>query len=266
MKIVGTFLVLLFCGFSVYGQNSPVPTQIVTDRPSFSASSRAVPYKALQIETGFLVNVSKSESSTDFGSSTMSFPTPMVRWGVLKGVELRLFNTFFRKKDNHPSIPVDERNQYGLGNLIVGTKVNLTKAKGIIPEMAVLAHAVFQTGKVVVRESEKVLFDIAFSMTHPISDKYSLGYNLGYASSEESANGNGFYSVIFGFGISEKFSGFFEGFGLWKNFENGTFNFDGGLSYSIKPNLQLDMAAGTGFTQRNYFITIGFSMLFAELY
>jgi len=239
---------------------------IVTDRPSFSASSRTVPHKSLQVETGFLVDVNQSENSTDFSSTIMSFPTPMIRWGVFKGVELRLFNTFFRKKVNHPSVPIDERNKYGFGNLLAGTKINLTKAKGIIPEMAVLSHLMFPTGNAALRESESVLFDITFSMSHSLSDKFSLGYNLGWASSEGSNNGNGIYSLIFGYGISNKFSAFIEGFGFWENFETGTFSLDGGISYLIKPHLQLDIAGSKSFTQRNYYITLGFSMLFVKLY
>ena len=239
---------------------------IVTDRPSFSASSQAVPHKSLQIETGFIVNVDKSKLSTGFSSTVMSFPTPMVRWGVFKGVELRLFNTLFNKRTTDPTIPVDEQNQFGFGNLVVGTKINMTKAKGIIPEMAVLSHVTFPTGDAAVRNSEKTVFDIVLSMTHPLSNRLSLGYNLGWTTVESNDNGDGIYSLIFGYGIWNKFGVFIEGFGFWENFESGTINLDGGVSYLIKPNLQLDIGGGWGFTNESYFITVGFSMLFADLY
>jgi hypothetical protein len=248
-------------------QQKEADTQIiVTDRPSFSASSQTVPYKSLQIETGYLINVNNSVSSIDFGSTVMSFPTPMIRWGVFKGVELRLFNTLFIKRLKNPVIPIDERSQFGFGNLVIGTKINITKAKGIIPEMAVLSHVTFPTGDAAVRNSEKTVFDITLSMTYPLSNKLSMGYNLGWTSVESNNNGDGIYSLIFGYGISNKFSVFIEGFGFWKNFESGTFSLDGGVSYLLKPNLQFDIAGGNNFTQRSYYITVGFSMLFVELY
>jgi len=261
-----SFILFVFAMNLVAQQEEVVNSTIVTDRPSFSASSRAVPHKSLQIETGFLVNVNKSVSLIDFGSTVMSFPTPMIRWGVFNGVELRLFNTLFTNKLKDPDIPKDERNKFGFGNLVVGTKINITKAKGLIPEMAVLSHVTFPTGDAAVRNSKKTVFDIVFSMTHPLSDKLSLGYNLGWTSVESNNNGNGIYSLIFGYGISDKFGVFIEGFGFWENFESGTINLDGGVSYLIKPNLQLDIGGGWGFTNESYFITVGFSMLFADLY
>jgi len=259
-------IILLLIALSGFSQPDETSVSIVTDRPSFSASSRTVPHKSLQIEAGFSMDVFNAKNSQDFKTSEQSFPTPMIRWGAFKGVEFRLFNTFLRKKTEDPTVPVEDRNSYGFGNLIVGTKINITKEKGVRPEIAVLSHLIFPTGHPDVRLFDELEFDILFSLSHRLFDKFSLGCNLGWASVADSKNGDGIYSLILEYGISDKFSAFIEGFGFLVDMNSGTFELDGGISYLLKPHMQFDIAGGRGFTTNSYFISFGFSILFAQLY
>ena len=259
-------IILLLIPLKAFSQPDEDSVIIVTDRPSFSASSRTVPHKSLQIETGFLMDVFNAENAQDFKSMEQSFPTPMIRWGAFKGVEFRFFNTFFRKKTEDPTVPEEDRNSYGFGNLWVGTKINITKEKGIRPEIAVLSHLIFPTGNPDVRISDELEFDILFSISHRLYDRFRLGCNLGWASSQESKNGDGIYSLILGYGISDKFSVFIEGYGFLIDMNSGTFSLDGGISFLLKPNMQFDIAGGKDFTFNSYFISLGFSVLFAQLY
>lgn len=255
-------LTFLLIGSASFAQQE----NIETDRPSFSASSRSVPHKSLQIETGFSMDKFNSQNSEDFKTTEQSFPSAMIRWGAFKGVEFRLFNTYLWKRTEDPTIPVEDRKSYGFGNLIVGTKINITKEKGIRPEIAVLSHLIFPTGHPDVRLFDELEFDIIFSLSHRLSNKFSLGCNLGWATAQDSKNSDGIYSLIVGYGISDKFSAFIEGFGFLVDMNSGTYNLDGGISYLLKPHMQFDIAGGRGFTNDSYFMSFGFSVLFAQLY
>ena len=123
-----TFLFSLIILFTSQGfaQQSLGDATIITDRPDLTESSRAVPYKSIQIETGFLMFVENPSVSSEFSTTLYQFPTTLVRFGLLKNAELRIFNQFVNERDNNPSTPSNDRSTYGVDNLQVGTKINLT--------------------------------------------------------------------------------------------------------------------------------------------
>jgi hypothetical protein len=255
----------LLIGFNLYAQDSLYIPTINTDRPDLTESSRAVPHKSLQIETGFLMDVINPENSGKYKTTLYSFPTPLIRWGLFKGIELRLFNTLISSTTEDPTIPVDERKSFGIGNLSIGTKINLLKEKGFRPEMALIAHLNLPTGSHEV-SPDRIIFNIALSMSHTLSKKLSLGYNLGWFNGDDNNNGNGYYTLALGYGISPKFGVYIEGYGFFPNLDSATISLDGGFTYLLKPHMQFDISGGKGITFDTYFISFGFSVLFAQLY
>ena len=255
----------MLIGFNLIAQEPEQTPTIITDRPDLTESSRAVPHKSLQIETGFLMDVVDPERSDLFKTTVYSFPTPLIRWGMFKGIELRLFNTLISTKTEDPSIPVDDRKSFGVGNLTVGTKIDITTEKGVRPEIAILVHFTFPTGGHEI-SPDRFIFNSSLSFSHTLSEKFSLGYNLGWFSGDDNKNGNGFYTLAIGYGISPKFGVFIEGYGFFPNLDSATISVDGGFTYLLKPNMQFDISAGKGITFNTYFISFGFSVLFAQLY
>ena len=258
-------IINLLIGFNLIAQEPEQTPTIITDRPDLTESSRAVPHKSLQIETGFLMDVVDPERSDLFKTTVYSFPTPLIRWGMFKGIELRLFNTLISTKTEDPSIPVDDRKSFGVGNLTVGTKIDITTEKGVRPEIAILVHFTFPTGGHEI-SPDRFIFNSSLSFSHTLSEKFSLGYNLGWFSGDDNKNGNGFYTLAIGYGISPKFGVFIEGYGFFPNLDSATISVDGGFTYLLKPNMQFDISAGKGITFNTYFISFGFSVLFAQLY
>jgi len=252
-------------GFNLYAQDSVQVITINTDRPDLTESSRAVPHKSLQIEAGFLMEVINPERSDLYKTTIYSFPTPLIRWGMFKGVELRLFNTLLSTQTEDPTIPKDEQGSFGLGNLTVGTKIDITTEKGIRPEIAILVHFNFPTGGHEI-SPDQFIFNSSLSFSHTLSEKFSLGYNLGWFNGDDNKNGNGFYTLAIGYGISSKFGVFIEGYGFFPNLDSATISVDGGFTYLLKPHMQFDISGGRGITFNTYFISFGFSVLFTQLY
>lgn len=72
------FIASMLISFNITAQEK-VPTEtIITDRPDLTESSRAVPHKSLQIETGFLMDVINPDRSDIFKTTVYSFPTPLI--------------------------------------------------------------------------------------------------------------------------------------------------------------------------------------------
>ena len=67
----------------------PVAAQdLVTDRPDFTESAVAVPYRSVQIETG--VTVARLDLPLGLGATELSGPEALVRWSFVPGAELRV--------------------------------------------------------------------------------------------------------------------------------------------------------------------------------
>lgn len=263
-KILLTSL-LLISMLRAYSQTELIHEAIVTDRPDLTESSRTVPHRSIQIETGLLMFVEKSTDPSEFKTTLYQFPATLVRLGFFKNVELRLFNQFINEQSDNPSLPLEDRSVYGIDNLQIGTKINLTTQKGLRPEIAFLSHIVLPIGSSEFKNN-KPLVNVVFSLSHTLSDKFSLGYNLGWTSDNTNENGTGTYTLALGYTISPKFSFYLEGYGLLKNLVTPTLGIDGGFTFLLNNKIQLDVSAGKSLTSHNYFLSTGFSLLIPEVF
>ena len=104
--------------------------------------------------------------------------------------------------------------------------------------------------------------------SHTLTDRLSFGYNLGAVwGTEEDDSGDRDtlsvfrYTATLGVGLTEQLSGFVEVFGdVPLSASGGPANmFDGGFTYLISDNFQIDVASGVGLSQEadDWFITAG---------
>jgi len=152
-----------------------------------------------------------------------------------------------------------------MDNVQVGTKINLTTEKGLRPEIALLSHIVLPVGNQQ-PENNTPLVNLIFSLSHTLSNKFSLGYNLGWSSDNVHQNGIGIYTVALGYSISDNLGFFIEGYGFVNNLETATLSVDGGFTYLLSPKIQLDISAGKGISENNYFLSAGFSILIPQVF
>lgn len=242
-------------------QDEPAP-DLVTDRPDQTESSVVVPPGYVQIETGI--------TYTDDGSAsrTLEYPSTLIRAGLVERLELRLGITGFVSE-------FEGNETTGFGDSEVGIKLYLWSEKGARPEAALLAGTSVPTDKDTFSSDR---FDPAFrfSFAHTLSDRASLGYNIGVAwESQDTAAAPPSsvhrlsvlqYTLVSGIGITDKLSTFVELYGdIPLSAPGGSaHSFDGGFTYLVRPNLQLDIAGGFGLTRdaADWFIGTGVSVRF----
>jgi outer membrane putative beta-barrel porin/alpha-amylase len=102
----------------------------------------------------------------------------------------------------------------------------------------------------------KILDKIAVS--HSLNDILGLGYNVGY-NYFGYGKGDLVYSLALGVGITEKTGFYVETYGEISGFKDPVSNFDSGLTYLIKQNLQLDLSFGLGLNQKMNYFSVGCS-------
>ena len=173
--------------------------------------------------------------------NTHKFPSTLLRIGVIRSVELRVGFNGDIWDTNEPS---PQREDGALG-----AKFHLWQEGGWIPEAGLL----FSVS--VPRRADPAL-RLAFS--HSLSERISFAYNLGAAWESEPDGDQDMdrlsvfqYTATLGVGLNGRTGVFLEVFGdLPLSAEGGPEHLlDGGLTFLLRDNLQLDAFVGIGLSQ-----------------
>ena len=240
-KVFTAMIVILVSGLTLDGQEEP---DMVTDRPDQTESAEVVPLYRLQIETGFAHEwVHTGDDSYD---QNTVYGGTLLRFGFHRILEARLgtdlLNHRFKQSTDTP------RKEFGVSPLGVGLKVKILKEKGILPDIAIIAnYQIPGTGR---KEfsSDKFQQGYVFAFAHTLTSNLGLGYNLGYEFEGAFETNRFIYTLVFGYSASEKIGLFIETYGNKSTNINMDIRADAGITFLVRPNLQLDLSGGLGLT------------------
>lgn len=221
------------------------------DRPDQTECASLVPPGYIQAETGFLYEKG--------GSEARSFLHPSILWkyGVNDRFEVRLITEAGMEEYGEERIS-------GFYPLTVGFKTRLLDEEGIVPQTAFLGHLTScKSGKEAFRP-EWLAPSFRLSMQHTLSDRLSLGYNLGTEWSGNSNKPTYIYSLASGISLTPQLGGFIEVYGYLPVEEDTDHRFDCGVTYLVSNDLMVDLSGGVGITKNapDSFISLGFSWRF----
>lgn len=243
MKKLLVLLLVLGAGVSLAQDNDP----IITDRPTQSAAASVMPQGKFLLEYGFL---KETQTSEIFNYTYANFH---LRYGVLEGVEIRITQNYLGFKDN-----ISDIGETGLSPLTIGTKVHLVEENGAVPQVSVIGQVTLANGDNTFKPS-KAIPEIRFNFANTLSDKLSLGYNLGMNFPED--NTTSFYSAVLGYAFADGFTLFAEPYGYFSD-GNADHRFNTGLIYLANYNLQFDIAVGWGLSDTSPDSYIGLGVAF----
>jgi hypothetical protein len=214
--------------------------QISTDRPDQTEGTHVLKNGDFQIESGWTFN-------SDGGSLNN-----LLRIGTFKGIELRLNTNLISVKSFDE---IDNPSGTKLSSLDIGAKFNLLKKTSSSTKVSLLTHLALGVGDY---NNEGILSRLLFS--HDLSESFQLAYNLGYNkyfenNSEVDSTGIFVYSLV----LSKSFGPvgtFIEVFGNSSS-NQAQSNWDLGLTYLIKDNLQVDFSYGKGINNELSYLSIG---------
>lgn len=230
---------------SIYAQTTE---PIQADRPDQTETPAIVPKGMFQAETGFTFQ------KNDALNKSFSLPSTLWKYGVNENFELRLITEFLSEKINN-------ENFNGLTPIYVGFKVKLTEERGIIPKTSFIAHIGLPNAASAQYKTDYYAPEFRFTMQHTLSEKFSLGYNLGAEWDGFSAEPTFLYTLTTGYAITSKFGSYIELFGFAPQNDEANHNLDGGITYLINNNFMLDLSSSIGISKnapKNYF-AFGFS-------
>jgi hypothetical protein len=232
------------------------PAELVTDRPDQTESSGVVPVRHLQIETGFLMS---GDRTGQIELRSFAYNTTLLRYGLLENFELRAGLEYRNEKEK--LLDMDEINAVsGFSPLYLGFKTRIKEEQGWIPEIAFLGGVSLPF---TAQQEFRALHPAAimrFAFSHTLSERFSLGYNLGAEWEAETGPGY-FYTAALGIGLTEKLGMFVEAFGLFATDAENEHLADAGFTWLVLPNLQFDLSGGMGLNEaaNDFFISAGLS-------
>lgn len=235
--------------FSVAGFSQEIP-ELIGDRPDQTESAWTIPKGLVQIESGFNFESVKSDV---FEYKNIDYNSTLIRWGTGDRFEFR-FQQNISKYSFTDNVQNIDTSHTGASGTSVGMKVLLSEEKGWIPRIAFLGS--LGIPKLGNKEfvSDYIAPAFRFSFEHTLTDNISIGYNLGGEWVGDNSSMIGFYSFVGGYSLGSRIGAFTEFFGLIPEQGNAEHFFDAGLTFSILPNLQYDLAAGIGLTDSDSYI------------
>lgn len=268
-------LALLLLGAPTAGAADGTP-ELVTDRPDRTESATTVPRGFAQLEAGALFS---SETGPDGALEVLEGPGTLVRVGLTRSLELRVGWNGYVAEDFEPRAARGtgtgggSSSHDGFGDGALGVKLRLWDEGERRPQAALLAGVSVPVGETG-RSSERYDPSLLLALARTLTDRLSLGVNLGVVQeTEEVADGereglsDAVYSAALGVGLTETVGAFFEVFGA-EPLETGpagargsAASFDAGLTWLLRPNLQLDLSGGGGLTDEaaDWFVGAGVS-------
>mgnify|MGYP000888606828 CR=1 FL=1 len=246
--------------------------QIETDRPDFTESPNVVPKGALQVETGFVLQNDKE--SVVAGSMegyrklrTTTFNTTLLRYGITDKLEARLnWNAEEIKvtEFSHPLInpapsmfdPVN-----GVGPIFIGLKANLYQSEKV--SIGMLSHLYLPWAATTNNKASFVAPEFLIPCSIDITDRIGIAFQYGLTWDGETPNPITSYTFALGIGLTDQLSFYFEPYGFLTNSGDELHLINGGFTYLVNDNLQLDLTGGVGLNEiaPDNFVNAGVSFL-----
>lgn len=225
----------------------------MTDRPDQTESALTIPIYALQIETGVGY---ESLKESGINVSNYTFGGTLFRYGVFDNIEFRLGTAYL--------VTTAQSTKSGFGDFLLGTKINLMREDYAPFDMGILAHALLPIGDAAFNPV-KVEPEIIMAVSKSVSEKFSVSMNLGgswYSLIDEIYY---IYSAAMGYSPNDLTAFFIEVYGSLFNSYSPIHKFNGGFTYLISNQIQLDISAGNAISgvESFWFISSGISLRFA---
>lgn len=247
MKKPFLIVVFLFTSTALFCQTEAADIgNLITDRPDQTESPFTLPQGFFQWETGFLYTKGPGLFSLPNGTinftndlENYTFNTSLLRYGITDRFELRLIQEIGQSRQG------DLTSSTEAVPTLIGTKIHVLDQDGMKPQIGFLAHF---GGPIFSSNEAGALADFRFNFEHQLNDKLILGYNLGGRFSNDFNDFTGLYTLVLGYNITPKLYSFVELYGFFPEGGQNDHQIDYGVAYVVSPNFQLDVFAGTGFS------------------
>lgn len=222
------------------------------DRPGAATGTSTVGKFKLLWETGFCFERDKYE---DADSKNFTINTSLLRFGLSDNAEIRLQIDEQLAKEGEEKVS-------GICPLIVGSKLKLFEGHKAIPAVSVLCNLVLPTGKSEFK-SDYVAPQVYLLFDNELSDKFSLGYNVGGEWDGETANATTFAAISLGYSVNDNIGVFIENYDYFHSEHKPVWMTEFGVSWKVAQRVQLDLEGDLNLKSpgKNFAVGLGVAWL-----
>lgn len=241
---------------------------LVTDRPDVTESTDAVPRGRVQLEMGYTFTYDREGRAR---TRSHTAPEGLLRIGLFEDFELRLgwdgytFTHLLEpvKGRTGRTVLVEDWSQ-GAEDASLGFKYKLAEQDGWRPHLGVIASASVPSGSAGVTSGD-VDPALVFAWAYDVTERLSIAGNVGVGAPTEGSSRfvQTGASVTAAFALTERTGAYAEYFGSYPNTHHTdcAHSLNGGLTYLVSDDFQIDVRAGFGLNEEadDFFTGVGFA-------
>jgi hypothetical protein len=239
-------------GTSFSGGPPSMDEPLESDRPDFTESPQTVGKGVVQVEMGYTFTTDGSGSQR---TNEQSFPEMLWRVGILaEWLEFRIAYNYGANDFALDGVPIQGTSVKGSEDLYLAFKICLTPQEGILPEMGIIPQMTVPSGSPGLTAGE-VMPGVNWVYDWEFCKFFSIGGGTQVNRTRD--DDKNIYtqfaqSITVGYQLTKKLRGFTE----WYVFVPNGFTIDrtqhyadGGFTYHVTNNFQLDIRAGVGLNE-----------------
>lgn len=253
-------------GFFCWPEPAKLTGSLATDRPGFADTTSVMPRGHAQLELGYTYTFDSEERTR---SMDHTIGQTNLRIGLFDNLELRtLWNGFSMTETDFDAESRAGRryratdHNDGAGDMTLGLRTQLVKNDGFIPDLTLLTNMSIPVGTDN-KTAGDVVPDARLAYGWALSDKLRL-YGVGIIAAGVHPTGHfpqASGSMGLSYAVTSRVGTFVEYYGIFPGRENEdcSHNADGGVTFLINDNCQLDFSAGLGLNEQapDYFLGMG---------
>lgn len=234
---------------------------LVSDRPDFTEASTTVGARVAQLEMGYTYFF---DAAGDDFTKSHSAPEMLWRVGLLADwLEFRIAYNYIDETTRTGGVTTRVN---GSDDLYLGFKIGLTPQEGVLPEMALMPQMRVPSGAAEVTAGE-VLPGVNWLYGWDINDWLSTAGSTQINQALDDETTGTYYQLAqswtVGYSLTDKLGAYTESFAFFPSGAESAkpeYYFDGGFTYSVTNDLQLDIRGGVGLNAAaaDYFVGSGF--------
>ncbi len=244
---------------------------LVTDRPDFTESTDAVPRGHFQLESGYTFTYDREREDRLHDHTA---PELLLRIGLVDNLELRLGWTGYswtqEQFETGTRAGRDVRREdwsQGANDLSFGLKVKFCEQDGLRPHLGAIMQITTPSGSPSISSGD-VDPEVKLLWAYDLTDRLAVAGNINLGVPTE--DGHRFVqssaSISLAMALTERIGLYTEYFGFYPNADeaDAAHYANGGLTFLITDNFQIDVRAGVGLNEEadDFFTGIGFAWRF----
>ncbi len=244
---------------------TPVDTfdPLQADRPDFTESPSIMGLGRLQLEGGWIYLHDKAGGVR---ADMHVLPELLLRYGLTEAIELRLAWPGYASLEETDQRTGQKLTYDGVADMGIGCKLQLSRQDGCRPETALITSISAPVGATA-WTSGRVDNRIDYIYGWDMTDRVSLAGSTGawWTKYEEDHYTVIHQSAVLGLGLTERLGSYIEWFGLFfegSGDDRPDHYLNGGFTYLVTEDLQLDWRIGVGLTESadDLFTGVGFAI------